>query len=157
MMTKLLSMIFFIAINTFSYSQKVFGDFNNDNINDTLYYKCYNVGDIEGITEPTCNIKIVLGKENRIYNYNINYISHVTISSCGAGCISVYDSSKDTEYSQEYLYCSRYNNWILTKDETYDRTRDEIVQENLPEDYFLSIDNKKYRKKNDISQKSKQK
>lgn len=131
--------------STLFYAQEVVvGDFNNDKIDDTLAYKCYKVGEMKEITEPTCKATLVLGKSKKNYNFNLNYVSSPVISSCGAGCIMLYDASPDTEYTQEYTYFPKYDNWMLTKDQTLYKDEDGKIENNMPKNYLLSIDDKKY-------------
>ncbi|MCS4302471.1 hypothetical protein [Chryseobacterium sp. BIGb0232] len=144
MMIKKINIICITFFSAFLYSQEVVGDFNNDKIDDTLTYKCYKVGEIKEINEPTCKAVLVLGQSKKRYDFNLNYVSSPVISNCGPGCILLYDASADTEYTQEYTYFPKYNNWILTKDETLNKDEDGKIENNIPKNYLLSIDNKKY-------------
>lgn len=121
---------------------KIVQDFNLDNIKDALYYKCEEVQD--SIQEPVCKIKIILGKSKREYNFKLEYISDAMVGSYGKGSIYLFDSSKDTEYTQEYNYSKKYDNWILTIDETHYNYENGKIENNLPKDYLLGIDGRKY-------------
>ncbi|WP_312392702.1 hypothetical protein [Chryseobacterium sp.] len=144
-MIKKTSIIGLLFVYMFSYSQKIVDDFNGDNIKDTLNYKCYRVGEIENIFDPTCKIKLRLGKTNKLYNFNLSYISYPVITNCGKGCISLYDDAKDTEYTQEYHYSKKYDDWILTLDETLYNYQKGKIESNLSKNYKLGISGKKYR------------
>lgn len=146
MMTKKIFGIF-VFIYCYSYSQQIVADFNNDKINDTLNYKCYRVGEIKNTIEPTCKITLKIAKRNKLYNFNLPYVSFPVITNCGNGCISLYDDAKDTEYTQEYTYYPKYDNWILTMDETLYNYENGKIENNLPKKYLIGIDGKKYKKK----------
>jgi hypothetical protein len=151
-----MNIICILFFSAFFYGQEVVGDFNNDKIDDTLLYKCYKVGEIKEINEPTCKATLVLGKSKKQYSFDISYVASPVISNCGPGCILVYDAAPDTEYTQEYTYFPKYNNWILTKDETLYKDENGKIENNIPKNYLLSIDNKKYPlKKNTKSSKRK--
>lgn len=144
----MINKIIFLVTGFFSFiaqsQQVIFEDLNADKIKDTLSYKCYKVDSSLGISEPTCKCKVVTGKFNKKYNFSIFYISDITISSCGTGCISIFDTSKDTEYTNEYLYNKKYDNWILIKNETRYNYENGKAENNLPKNYLLGIDGKKY-------------
>lgn len=122
--------------------EKIIDYFDSDKIKDTLYYKC-----ISNIDEPNCNIRIRIGKTKKIYEFNLPYIGYATITNCGQGCISLYDDAKDTEYTQEYTYSRKYDNWILTMNETMYNYKSGKIENNLPKKYLLGIDGEKYKKK----------
>lgn len=133
----------FFLLPIYNQSQtKIVQDFNLDNIKDILYYKCYEVQD--SIKEPICKIKIILGKSKRKYSFNLKYISDAMIGSYGKGSIYLFDSSKDTEYTQEYNYSKKYNDWILTLDEVRYNYQNGKVENNLSKKYNLGISGKKY-------------
>ncbi|SDI13489.1 hypothetical protein [Chryseobacterium jejuense] len=144
MMTNKINIICVTFFSAFFYGQEVIDDFNNDKINDTLTYKCYKAGELKEINEPTCKAVLVLGKSKKDYNFNISYVSSPVISNCGAGCISVFDAAPDTEYTQEYTYFPKYDNWILTKNQTLYKDENGKIENNVSKKYLLSIDNKKY-------------
>ncbi|MDQ0593996.1 alpha-D-ribose 1-methylphosphonate 5-phosphate C-P lyase [Chryseobacterium ginsenosidimutans] len=58
--------------------------------------------------------------------------------------VSLYDDAKDTEYTQEYNYSKKYDNWILMIDETVYNYENGKMENNLPKNYLLGIDGKKY-------------
>lgn len=144
MITEKIAMVFSILMSVFLYSQEIISDFNNDKIDDKLAYKCYKVGEVKDINEPTCRVILRLGKLEKSYSFDLTYVYSPVISSCGSGCILLFDASPDTEYTQEFTYFKKYNNWILTKDQTLYKDDNGKIVNNLPEKYFLSIDNKKY-------------
>ncbi len=150
MMINKIRIIYMLFFSAFIYSQEVVGDFNNDKIDDTLIYKCYKVGEVQEINEPACKVTLVLGKSKKQYSFDLKYVASPVISNCGPGCILFYDASADTEYTQEYTYFPKYNNWILTKDETLYKDENGKIENNIPKNYLLSIDNKKYPMKKNI-------
>jgi len=143
MMIKKISILALLFVFILSYSQKIVNDFNGDNIKDNLSYKCYKVDEIKGITEPTCELILSLkGKSNKSFKFYLPYVGDPIITDCGKGCISLFDSSKDTEYLSEYTYIKKYNDWILTKNETmYSNGK---VENDIPKKYKLGISGKKY-------------
>lgn len=144
MMTEKIAMVFSMLMSFFLYSQEIISDFNNDKIDDILTYKCYRVGEAKDINEPTCRVILKLGKSEENRRFDLTYVSSPVISNCGSGCILLFDASPDTEYTQEFTYFKKYNNWILTKDQTLYKDDNGKIVDNLPEKYLLSIDNKKY-------------
>lgn len=144
MTNKFIWIITLFVFSLASAQKKIIANFNNDTIKDTLFFNFNDIENSKG--QPYCKVEIITGKLNKKYNFNLYYVGFPIIDNCGDGCISLFDSTKDTEYTQEYTFCPKYDTWILSKDETYDRIRDEIVQDNLPKDYYLSIDEKKYKK-----------
>lgn len=144
MMIKKTSMLVLLFVYIFSYSQKIIDDFNGDNIKDTLNYKCYKVGEIENIIEPTYKLILKISKTGKLYKFDLPCVSDPVISSCGKGCISLYDDAKGTEYTQEYKYSKKYNDWILTLDETRYNYENGKVENDLPKKYKLGISGKKY-------------
>jgi hypothetical protein len=144
MMTEKIAMVFSMLMSFFLYSQEIISDFNNDKIDDTLKYKCYRVGEVKDINKPTCRVILKLGKSEKNRSFDLAYVSSPVISSCGSGCILLFDASPDTEYTQEFTYFKKYNNWILTKDQTFYKDDNGKIVNNLSKKYFLSIDNEKY-------------
>ncbi|WP_153935401.1 hypothetical protein [Riemerella anatipestifer] len=123
----------------FLYAQeKIVDYFDSDKIKDTLYYKC-----ISSTVEPNCNIRIETGKTQKKHEFDIPFVGNVIITNCGQGCISFYDDAKDTEYTQEYRYYPKYNNWILTLDETMYNYENGRIESNLQKKYLIGIDGKK--------------
>ena len=133
-----------LLVYCYSYSQQIIADFNNDKVKDTLNYKCFRIGEIKDIVEPTCKLTLELRNLNKVYHFDLPYVYYPVISNCGNGCISLYDNAKDTEYTQEYNYSKKYDNWILTIDETRYNYENGKVENNLPRDYLLGIDGRKY-------------
>jgi len=144
MMTSKVIMLFFCFISSHFFSQKIIEDFNNDTIKDTLTYKCYRVDASKNINEPICKCKITLGVKKKEYDFILPYVSDITISSCGAGCISVYDASKDTELIEEYFYNKKYDDWILRNKELNEKYRNKT--KNKPKKYLISISSRKFNK-----------
>lgn len=146
MINKMVKGIMIFLIPFLSQAQKkIVSDFNLDKIKDTLTYNCDDKTNAAG--QPNCMIDIIMGKSKKKYMFNLEYISYPIISDCGSGCISFYDGSKDTEYTQEYNYSKKYDDWILTIDETRYNYENGRVENNLPKKYLLGITGKKYSKK----------
>lgn len=136
--------VLFICISDFFYSQKIVADLNSDKVNDTLNYKCYRAFEYKDYIEPTCELVLKLGLTSKLYRFNLDYMNYPVISTCGSGCISIYDSSKDTEYTREYQYIKKYDDWVLTRDEDLLRYENDKKINNIPKDYLLGISERKY-------------
>lgn len=142
MMIKI-SMIFVMLFSLNAMAQeKIVQDFNLDSIKDTLYYKCYRVQDT--IQEPMCKVEIITGKFNKKYSFNIYYVGSPSISSHGKGNVYLFDWTKDTEYTQEYDYSKKYDDWILTRDEQLLKYENDKEESSLPKGYLLGVSGKKY-------------
>lgn len=135
------SILFFIPL--FIKAQvKIEADFNSDSINDILLYECYKVE--ETIQEPICKVQITDGKLNKKYEFTLHYVGYPIIDTCGDGCISLYDDAKDTEYTREYTYKEKFDNWILTKNEVLYNYKNGKIENTLPEDYLEGINGERY-------------
>ncbi|KIA82624.1 hypothetical protein [Kaistella jeonii] len=136
------------VFTTFLFANLIFGqnkivqDFNLDNVKDVMNYKCFRVQDF--ITEPYCQVTIVLGKTNKKYIFNLGYVSDPTIGSYGRGNIYLFDSSDDTEYTREYNYSKKYCDWILTSDVELLKYKNDKEVSLLPKKYLVGIGGKKY-------------
>ncbi|WP_265429374.1 hypothetical protein [Chryseobacterium sp. YIM B08800] len=122
--------------------QKIIQDFNMDKVKDTLYYKCDKFVNTQG--QPFCEVEIKIGKCNKKYNFKVYYVNFPIIDECGSGCILIYDDAGDTEYSQEFNYSKKYNDWILTKDEELLKYENDKTVNLLSKKYLLGISGKKY-------------
>lgn len=135
-----------ILLFTFSFSlsgqQKIIQDFNLDNIKDTMYINCNDSGHTDG--QPYCEVEIITGKFNKKYNFNIYHVGSPTIGSYGKGNIYLFDWTKDTEYTQEYDYSKKYDDWILTRDEQLLKYENDKEESSLPKGYLLGISGKEY-------------
>lgn len=139
-----IKLIFFLQFSVYMMAQKeIIQDLNLDGIKDTLRYKCYKVEDT--IKEPVCKVEIKTGKFDRKYKFNLNFVGYPVIMSCGSGCISFFDSSEDTEYTREYNYCKKYDDWLLTKDEEFLKYKDNEMINNFDKKYLIGLSGKKYR------------
>ena len=132
------------GVSNFMFSQELKFDFNSDTIEDNLTYKCYKAYEYKEYVEPTCELVLKLGSTGKVYKFNLNYVYYPIISDCGTGCISMYDSSKDSEYTQEYQYMKKYDDWILVKDVAFLKYENREEINNLPMEYKLGISGRKY-------------
>lgn len=134
----------FILLFTFSVygQQKIVQDFNLDNIKDTMYVNCSDSRHTDG--QPNCEVEIITGKVNKKYSFNVYYVGSPTIGSYGKGNIYLFDWTKDTEYTQEYNYSKKYDDWILTVDEQLLKYENDKEESTLPKDYVLGISGKEY-------------
>ncbi len=80
------------------------------------------------------------------YEFVLYYAGHPIIDTCGSGCISLYDDGKDTEYTQEYTYMEKYDNWVLTKNEILYNYENGKIEDALSKDYWEGINGEKYLK-----------
>lgn len=144
MMIKKIFIIYTLLTSIYFFSQRIINDFNVDRIKDTIDYKCYKAYELKNISEPVCKIILKIGKSGQIYQFDLSYVAYAVINDCGNGCISLFDASKDTEYTSEYLYNKKYNNWILVKNETRYNYENGRTENYLPKNYLLGIDRKKY-------------
>lgn len=137
------SIIFMMLFSLNALAQeKIVQDFNLDGIKDTLYYKCFKYE--ENIDGPYCKIEIITGGLKKKYTYNLEYIGDPILDTCGNGCISLYTWTKDTEYTQEYNYSKKYDDWILTVDEQLLKYENDKEESTLPKDYVVGISGKEY-------------
>lgn len=140
-----LCILFLISFKTNAQDNVIIDYFDYDNVKDTLYYDINPITDSKAI-EPTISIKIILNASEKVYQFQTPYISNPIIGNCGVGCISIYNSSKDTEYYDEYHYSNKFDNWILKISKTHELYEDNSTVSNLPKDYFLGLDGTEYRK-----------
>lgn len=145
--------IFFCLITlSFSYSiwsqkeQKVIGDFDNDNLSDTLYYKDYRFVDQYRDKDISYICKIVRGN-GKIFNFNLPLgYDFIQFFKCDKdGCIGTYQwktGDSGFETNETYIYKKEYDNWILEKRETvYKEGKKEVYKPKVP----IGIDGKKYK------------
>ena len=139
-----LSIILFFLPLFIKAQVKIEADFNSDDVKDILLYECSPSKNTLG--QPYCRVKIINGKSNKKHEFILYYVGYPIIDTCGDGCISLYDDAKDTEYTQEYIYMEKYDNWILTKDEVLYNYKNGKIENTLPKDYLEGINGEKYPK-----------
>ncbi|WP_267406942.1 MULTISPECIES: hypothetical protein [unclassified Chryseobacterium] len=142
MMTNSFIILFILMANILNAQKKIIQDFNSDKIKDVLIYKCFKYE--TNLDTPYCKIDIQLGKVKKKYTFNLEYIGDPIIDQCGDGCISLYSWTKDTEYTEEYIYSKKYDDWILTTDEQLLKYENNKIESMLPKDHLLGISGKEY-------------
>lgn len=143
MMTNKILIYTILMFSNIMFSQQmIIQDFNMDKVKDILYFKCENSSELPG--QPFCKTQIKIGKSNKKYTFKIYYVNFPTIDTCGDGCISVFDDGGDTEYSQEFNYSKKYDDWILTKDEELLKYENDKTVNKLSKKYLMGISGKKY-------------
>lgn len=157
-MTKKKLFYLLISLNCFvAFSQKgkkIIGNFDNDTIIDTLYYKDCTFDDQFKNKDISYKCKIIRGN-GKIFNLNLSLgYGSIQISECDKkGCIMIYqwktgiDGFEETEI---YIYKKKHDNWILEKDEThYENGKKEIHKTTLP----TGIDGTEYKIKKGMKKK----
>lgn len=147
-MNKIIICLLILINNNSIWSQKeekAIGDFDNDNLSDTLYYKDYKYIEEYRNKDISYVCRIIRGN-GKIFNFNlpIGYDS-VQISQCDkSGCIETYQwktGASGFEINETYVYKKEYDNWILEKSETiYEGGKKEVYKPKVP----TGIDGKEY-------------
>lgn len=145
---------FFLCLLTLSFSysiwsqkeQNAIGDFDNDNLSDTLYYKDYRFVDQYRDKDISYVCKIVRGN-GKIFNFNLPLgYDFIQFFKCDKdGCIGTYQwktGDSGFEINENYIYKKEYDNWILEKSETvYKEGKKEVYKPKVP----TGIDGKEYK------------
>ncbi|NRS88579.1 hypothetical protein HNQ02_001493 [Flavobacterium sp. 7E] len=149
MMTKKIFFCLIILSCTFSVvaqkEQKTVGDFDNDNLSDTLYYKDYRFVDLYRDKDISYICKIVRGN-GKVFNFNLplGYDAIQFFQCSKKGCIGTYQwktGINGFETNETYIYKKEFDNWILEKSETiYNGGKKEVYKDEVP----TGIDGREY-------------
>ena len=113
---KRLLLVLIVPILLYGESETLNLDANGDGLDDKLIYKIKDLHKYPNLTEPTISIDIKTKKEE--YHFDTYYVVYPTISSCGAGCLSISQirgGNSGLDLEEHYKFDKKRNHWFLYK------------------------------------------